>query len=215
MKGRGFLNSFALKMPKLKFKKLNIAEILFLFVLFSFVIGYIIGVIISANTEGALFNISKNMLQQSITNKSTFGFIKYSIKSFLSFLPYILCAYFAGTSAFGCVIIPIICVTRGVFNGILISYIYSAYNLAGVGYAAFILAPYFVFSAFILVLACRESLSYSEIMLKNTLPKGTSINFFNNYKLYTIRYLIMILLCILAALLDATLTNLFFGYFNF
>ena len=202
-------------MPNFKLKKLTISEGLFVFVILSFAVGYIIGVISASKTGGALFNISQNLFKQSLMQKETFSFAKYTFKSFLSFLPYILCAYFSGTSAFGCIIIPIICVLRGISNGIITAYIYSTYNIVGIGYTVFILAPYFVLSAYILVLACRESFCYSERMLKNTLPKGTSINFFYDYKLYTIRYLIILLLSVVAAFLDAILTNLFFKYFNF
>lgn len=209
------MNSFSLKMPNFKFRKLSIPEGLFLFVLSSFVIGYIIGVLTTKNTESTLFNVSKNLFEQSIVHKGTYSFVKYCFSSFISFLPYIILAYFSGTSAFGCIAIPIICVARGISNGISTAYIYHTYNLVGIGYTAFVLAPYFVFSAYILILACRESFCYSDRMLKNTLPRGTSINFFNDYKLYTIRYLIILLLCILSAVLDATLTNIFFKYFNF
>lgn len=202
-------------MPKFKLRKISITEGLFLFVLFSFVVGYVIGVLSSSNTDGTLFNLSKNLFQQSLTQKETYGFLKYTFKSFLSFLPFILCAYFSGTSAFGCIIIPVICIARGILNGIFTAYVYSTYNLIGIGYTAFVLAPYFVFSAYVLILACRESFCYSERMLKNTLPQGTSINFFQDYKLYSIRYLIILFLGILSALLDATTTNLFFKYFNF
>ena len=214
-KGRGFLNSFAIKIPKFKLRKFSIPEGLFLFVLLSFVVGYVIGVVSATKSGGTLFNIAKNLFEQNVTQKDTYSFIKYTFNSFISFLPYLLLAYFSGTSAFGCIAIPIICIARGISNGILTAYIYSTYNLVGIGYTAFVLAPYFVFSAYILILACRESFCYSERMLKNTLPKGTSINFFNDYKLYTVRYLIILLLGVLSAFLDASLTNVFYKYFNF
>ncbi len=210
-----FLNSFSIRLPKLRYKKLTTTDKLFIFVLISFIVGYIIGVIVTTTENTAFYNISKNIFDKSLVSKSSLSFANYSLQSFLFFIPYIFGTYFCGTSAFGCAAIPIICVTRGVFNGVLISYIYSTYNLIGIGYTVFVLAPYYIFTAFIILLACRESLCFSERILKNTLPNGTAANFFNDYKLYSLRYVFILFLCVLASLLDAGLTSLFFKYFNF
>lgn len=209
------MNSFALKLPKLNYKRLTVAEGLLLFVLLSFSVGVLIGVITVSNTNGTLYTLAQTAFNSTVNSKSDDSFWIYFSKSLIHFLPYIAIAYFSGTSAFGCLVLPVICVVRGISNGILTAYIYCTYNIVGIGYTALVIAPYFVFSAFVLLLACRESLCFSERILKNTLPKGTSINLFNDYKIYTLRYLIILLLAIVSSLFDAILTNMFFKYFNF
>lgn len=209
------MNVLNLNGLKFKSKKLTIAEGMFLLLLLSYAIGFLIGTITVAVENSGLITIANSIFKQNISDKNQFIFLKYAIKSFLCFLPYLCAAYFAGTSAFGCIIVPLITVFKGIFNGLLVSYIYSVYNIIGIGYTALIIAPYLVFSAFVLLLACRESLCYSDRILKITIARNNTANLFNDYKLYSLRYLFILALSLILALFDSALVAIFFRYFSF
>ena len=194
----------------------SLADIVLLFIFLAFLVGYIIGVVLINNDSEGIKTLATNSFSNIIEYKDELGFFALFLKSLFDLLPYVLLAYIFGTTMFGCALIPALCVLRGAFSGVLIAFIYNKYAINGLGFVALIIAPICIFSAFILILASRESLFYSQRLLKNTFPNTSSQhNFSLDFKLYSIRYLIILLFMLISALLDATLTSIFFKFFSF
>ena len=205
----------ALKIFKTK-NIINYMDAILLFIFLAFLVGYIIGVVLINNNSDVIKELANNSFDNIIENKGKLGFLGLFFKSILSLFPYILLAYVFGTTMFGCALVPSLCVIRGVFSGVLIAFIYNKYAINGLGFVALIIAPVCVFSAFILILASRESLFYSQRLLKTAFPSATATrNFSLDFKLYSIRYLIILLFMILSALIDASLSSVFFKFFSF
>lgn len=194
----------------------SLADIVLLFIFLAFLTGYIIGVVLINNDSESIKSLATNSFSNIIEYKGEFSFFALFLKSLFDLLPYVVLAYIFGTTMFGCALIPALCVIRGAFSGILIAFIYNKYAINGLGFVALIIAPICIFSAFILILASRESLFYSQRLLKNAFPNTSSQhNFSLDFKLYSIRYLIILLFMLISALLDATLTSVFFKFFSF
>ena len=194
----------------------NTTDLILLFAFLSFAIGYIIGVVLINNNSPSVIELANHTFSNIIESKEQLGFISLLFKSMTDIIPYILLSYIFGTTMFGCAIIPILCVLKGVFSGVLIAYIYNTYAINGLGFVALIIAPVCIFSSFILILASRESLLYSHKLFKNAFQSATVSNSISlSFKLYSIRYLIILLFSLICALFDATLTSIFFNFFSF
>ncbi len=195
--------------------KFTKTDLIVLFVLLSFLVGYTIGISLICRDNSVICNFAQRMFQKmnSIQNGSTFWY--RTLMAIISFCPYIVIAYMFGTSILGCAVLPSVCTTKGFFDGILVAYIYQNYSLSGMGYTVLILAPFLVLSTFLLILACRESVCFSSRILMNTLPRGTSYNLSGDFKLYSFRYIFLLILSIVVSIFNSILSAIFVSYFNF
>lgn len=194
--------------------KVSSANLTVIFILITFVVGYIIGISLISGNNSYYSEFAKSMFD-SITALKNSSFWHQTYRSIVGLALFLFCSYFFGTSVLGCVAIPTVCFLKGLTEGLIITYIYSTYSLYGMGFVALVLAPFFVVSSFLLILACRESACFSRRILNNTLPRGTSYNLFVDFKLYSIRYLFILLVCIVSAILNSAISSLFFRYFKF
>ena len=204
-----------LKFKSIKRIKFSATDVVMLFVLLSFIIGYIIGVVLIANGNKVFDTLAANRFKNTIHIIGEVGFWSNTFNSFLLLLPFLLASYLFGTCILGCALIPAVCVIKGIFEGAFVSYVYNTYSLSGMGFSSLVIAPYLIFSSFILLLASRESICFSDRVLKNSLPRGTAINLSDDYRVFTIRYAFMLLISIIAAIINTAFTNLFFDYFKF
>lgn len=195
-------------------RRFRVPDGIIIFSALAFLIGYLIGVFLIAGNNAVFLSFSKAQFQGLLSLKSGAGFLRHTFMRFLSFLPFMVGCYFFGTSILGCAFVPAVLVVYGLNLGTLISYIYHVYALSGMGFTALLIAPFAILSGYILVLAARESLGFSDRVLKNALPHGTAFNLSNDFKIYTIRYIFLLVFCLLAAVLDAFCNLIFFRYFK-
>ncbi len=194
--------------------KLSSTDIIVLFILLSFIIGFAIGVFLISGNNSVFLHLAENGFKKLFLSDNTSNFWAQALNAILRFLPFMAFSFLFGTCILGCALIPAVCVIKGISDGLIVAYVYNTYAISGMGFTVLILAPYIIICAYALVLAGRESLCFSDRILRNTLPKGTSYNLSGDFKIYCIRYIFIFVLAIFAAVLNSILKIVFLGYFN-
>lgn len=194
---------------------LSKSDIVALFVLLSYVTGFIISLFLGADDSSALSGIAEGSFLKLIEIKSDSNFFTQALISFCGFTIYLLLVYFLGTCIFGFAAIPAIIVFKGFSDGLLISYIYKTFALNGIGFSILIVAPYLISFAYLLILACRESLCFSTLIFKKIIPGVATANLQNSFKLFSIRYGFLLILAVLISISSVCISVAFFDYFNF
>lgn len=204
-----------LKFNRKPFKKITFNDSIGFILLIAYIIGFSIGIFLIINGNEMIFDFIKINFNSYIDFKSNSGFFSIFLYSFLMIFPYYFIAFIFGTCIIGNIILPGICTFLGIFYGTFISYIYNVYAISGIGFSLLLIAPCAVLYSALLIFTIRESICFSTMILKNSLPSGTSLNFSKDLKIYSIRYLIFLSFNILISLLDAIFSYIFIKFFNF
>ena len=125
---------------------------------------------------------------------------------------FMLAAFLLGLCAAGLPFLLLLPVLRGMGTGVVSGWLYMAYGLPGVGYSVLVLCPAAVVSMLIMLAYCKESMLMSgdmALVLANKQDKMES-----SLRLYITRFLVLLLVTVLAAALDALCFSAFSGIFE-
>lgn len=201
------------------FKKINAVGFLFknklhLLMFVSLVIGIVIGSFFftkGGNSE-LLF---KSIFEFFVSSRKGKGFFTIFISSFLTYLIACGCYFVVGASIIGVVLSPILCCTFGIYFSGIAAFAYSNFALKGVAFNAIIILPtalsFFVCAFF----AAKEAFGFSSIIIKLTLPKSRPLNISGEFRVYCGKFLIILLLCLISAIIDSAVSMSFLGHFSF
>ena len=178
-------------------------------VLAALVILITAGIAVGIFTEPKLQMISKysaTYVERFVSLRSGESFLSVALSSFMGSALVLLVIFAAGTSLMGVVIVPFLAVLRGVFYGGVSALLYSEYAVKGIAFNAVLIVP----SAFIfvvaLLLAARESVRFSLLIAKMSMPGSPSVNLAFDFKNYCGRDLFIALIALASALTDAVLS---------
>lgn len=176
------------------------------------VVLIIAGVSVGIFTESriqVLSNYSTTYVERFIALRSGESFLSVALSSFMSSALVLLMLFAAGTSMLGVILVPFIAALIGLFYGGISALLYSEYSVKGIAFNAVLIVP----SAFVfliaLLLAGRESMRFSLLMAKMTLPGSPSVNLAFDFKNYCGRYLFIAFILLASALTDAVLSSSF------
>ena len=125
---------------------------------------------------------------------------------------FMLAAFLLGLCAAGLPFLLLLPVLRGLGLGVVSGWLYRTYGVAGMGYSLLVLYPAAIVSVLLMLSYCKESMVMSGdmlLMLSGKVPRAE-----NSLRLYTTRYLMLLLLSMLAAVLDALCFSAFSGIFE-
>ena len=173
------------------------------------VVLIIAGVSVGIFTESriqVLSNYSTTYVERFIALRSGESFLSVVLSSYMSSALVLLVLFAAGTSMLGVILVPFIAALIGLFYGGISALLYSEYSVKGIAFNAVLIVP----SAFVfliaLLLAGRESMRFSLLMAKMTLPGSPSVNLAFDFKNYCGRYLFIAFILLASALTDAVLS---------
>ncbi|MDR2524934.1 MAG: stage II sporulation protein M [Oscillospiraceae bacterium] len=124
---------------------------------------------------------------------------------------FLLAAYLFGLCAAGLPFVLALPVIRGLGLGAVSGWLFAQYGLSGLGYSILVLFPSAVLSMLVMLAACKESMLMSGDML--LIASGKSDRVESNFRMFTARYFVLLLLCAGAAILDAACFRAFSGMF--
>jgi len=125
---------------------------------------------------------------------------------------FMLAAFLLGLCAAGLPFLLLLPVLRGLGLGVVSGWLYRACGVAGMGYSLLVLYPAAIVSVLLMLSYCKESMVMSGdmlLMLTGKQPRAES-----SLRLYTARYLLLLLLSVFAAVLDALCFSAFSGIFE-
>lgn len=135
--------------------------------------------------------------------------------AFSSIFLFLFAAYLLGFSSIGQPCILLIPLFRGLGLGSFMGYLYVEKGIAGIGYSILILLPYSLLALVTIVIGCREALRLSASLFRSALlGTGTPIGI-SALKLYHIKFLILCLFLLTAAVLNTICVFLFARFFPF
>ena len=207
---RGRVLNFS-KYRLLEFLKANI----YLLICFLFLtLGVIFGLIIFDD-----FKIVTSFLEQFfkdyITVRETGNFLKITLLSFLKSLLIFMLLFMCGNSLFGVVTVPLAILGCGAFYGSAVAYLYFEFALKGVAFNAVIFLPSSIVLLLFLVFAARLSFGYSIGLARLTMPNSMHGDLFLQFKDYSIKFLLLSLGGISAALIDGLTATSMLRFFEF
>lgn len=169
------------------------------------VAGVSVGIFTESRIQ-VLSNYSTTYVERFIALRSGESFFSVALSSFMSSALVLLVLFAAGTSMLGVILVPFIAALIGLFYGGISALLYSEYSVKGIAFNAVLIVP----SAFVfliaLLLAGRESMRFSLLMAKITLPGSPSVNLAFDFKNYCGRYLFIAFILLASALTDAVLS---------
>ena len=188
------------------FEKLNLFRALFVFFTFGFVVGVFL-IDVQGELFGQKIGYSVDSFILSRTNKS-FCYIFFN--SFFNFIVLFLILFFVGFFPFGQLFSFFVPMFHGMGLGLFSSYLYYTKGVNGVIFCLLFVAPCEIIYSLTIMLAAKTSVRFSNrnfklIFLKKHCieePKG-------EFKLYLLRYAVLLLFLIIATFLT-TLSNFIF-----
>ena len=167
------------------------------------------GVTVGIFTQSKLQVLSKysaGYLERFIALRSGESFVSVAFSSFMGSALVLLLLFAAGTSMLGVVLVPLLAALRGVFFGGVSALLYSQYSVKGIAFNAVLIIPSAFVFVIALLLAARESMRFSILIAKISLPGSPSVNLAFDFKNYCGRYLFITLIVLASALVDAVLS---------
>ena len=149
---------------------------------------------------------SADYLERFIALRSGESFVSVAFSSFMGSALVLLLLFAAGTSMLGVVLVPLLAALRGVFFGGVSALLYSQYSVKGIAFNAVLIIPSAFVFVIALLLAARESMRFSILIAKISLPGSPSVNLAFDFKNYCGRYLFIALIALASALTDAVLS---------
>lgn len=177
-------------------------------------LGVLFGVLCYSNFE-AIKPITEELFYEHYNLHSKTTFFSLAGQTILNILPIALTAFIIGTSAVGCVLIPILPLILGFLFGIISGCLYDTQEVMGIVFNLLILLPPSIIAFLGLLLCCRESFGFSKLLAVMCIKGGKCFNLYLDFKNYCIRYLIILILFVIYALIDSSLATLFIRFFNF
>lgn len=195
----------------LSFKKLRLFDIVYknnflIVMLILFVAGIVFGVF-SVKDNSALTNSVSNYLKDFSKVRSDGSFLGILTDSFLSNLLVLAVVFAFGSSVVGVVVVPLFVAYKGVFYGAVSAFLYSEHSIKGVAFNAVLLVPFSLIFIIAFLLAARESLQFSLIISKMTLPNSSQINLNRDFKTYCVRFIFIAGIVMASAVVDALISN--------
>lgn len=175
-----------------------------------FIIGIAAGTF-SCSKVSALSDYSEAYLKRFISERTDASFISVTLDSFMGSTLTLLLTFAAGTSMLGVILVPLISLLRGALYGGVSSILYSEYSVRGIAFNAVLIIPASIIFIISLILASRESVKFSLVIAKLSLPGSPSVNLSVDFKNYCGRYLFICLLVLASALVDAVMSCSFLG----
>ncbi len=195
-----------------KFKLNNINWLQYLLVGL-FLIGLVFGSITVKNSDNFIIAKINEFYINYLNSKNNLDWFSLFLNTLLLTSTAIIISFFTGLCAIGIPIIAVLPFLSGSLIGVVSGYIYETYLLKGLGYCGIIIFPTAAIAVGAIIMSCKESIDMSKNML-TLLVRGRGQGN-QSFKNYCIKFLVFVIIVIIAALVQTVLTKLFIGLFDF
>lgn len=187
----------------------------FLEMYFIVIVSLIVGVLVSKNNNTLVNSYLSYLMNNYFCSSETFNFFNIFINSFSSSIIFLSLFYVLGSGVFGCFFVPVILFLRASGYGVISGYLYSNYHLKGVCFYLLTVVPGAFIMLLCLMFAAKESFVFSSLFFKSVKKESKPSKFSNDFKLYSMRFLVMFLFTILSSLIDSVTGIAFSKFFTF
>ncbi len=173
----------------------------------AYIIGMVVAVLLLKENE-KVFSAAVAAFSK-FSDKHNGGFLSVFFSAFANFLPAMLAVFISGTCIVGAAIVPFFVFYRGFCYGLLAGYLYSCYAMSGIIYSLLFLIPPSMIGAFALFFSAKQSYKFSLLLAGHILPEPRENSLYPHFARYCKGFLLLLLLCVVAALTDSLLSAAF------
>lgn len=178
-----------------------------------FITGFMISVFTAGKYE-AFKNWNVAFLNDFILDRTNKTVLEIAIKSFFNYMIFIMLGFTFGTSVLGAVFVPIVVGVRSFLFGGMAAALYSEYSFKGIAFYTVLVLPSAVVFVFGFLFAMCEALNFSLMLTRLTMPQTMPINISFQFKRFCIKYLLVLIIIVFAAFIDAVLCGNFLTAFS-
>ena len=186
-----------------------------IFMALSLLAGVLIGSLFMRNQQIVQTLSIETYFRQFVTARMTNSFLSLFLHTFISAVLYIAVAYCLGLFVFGCIPSVLLPAFRGLGIGAVVAYIYETYGIKGAAFVLFLVLPFTFCHSLLLLLGCREALTFSRAMFKSYAMGVPTVNLLQAFKKYQLRFLVLLILTAVIAVPDCLLSSIFIRVFGF
>lgn len=177
-----------------------------------FFVGMAYGAVMIGFGDEKLLHSLAFMTKGYMTGRVEQSFVDTFFNSLLTSGAIVLLLFLLGFSAVSIPAIVFLPLFKGLGLGVSIGYLYLTYGIKGVAFSAVMILPSALLSTFAIVLAGREAMKLSLLFLGTFLPKIQGNLSARVVKLYCAKFLVLIGIVAVSALVDCLVTFLFSGF---
>ncbi len=186
-------------------KNINLIKILFVI----FIVGMIYGAMLIGLNRDEAVNQLGSMMQKFIDKRIEQSIFITFASSFFSSMVLIVILFFTGFISIGQPIAFFIPMFQGMGIGLSTAYLYSSKGINGIIFCLVLIAPTTIISTLTLLLGSKESIRFSNKILKTLFPQKFDQNMQGELKLYLKRFSALTIFQLISAFTDTICTFLF------
>ena len=201
-----------IKPKKMNIPKFDYKNLIFLSL---FISGLIIGLLVIKKDVASINNVLSSIFENYFIEKGKNEFLYCFINNVSIYIILPVTIFILGLSAVGIPIILLFPVISGTALGIIIGFLYSAYYLQGLGYAAVVIIPAASIIIATFLKCCIEGVFMSLEIFFSITTKNQNKKNINEFKEYCLKFLLFLIPFFVAALINAICFKLFGNLFLF
>jgi len=180
-----------------------------------FIIGFLTGVLTVRTYKGAFPDYISNLFNNYFELRSQQPFFTTCFNSFSSDIFLFLGTFISGLCIIGLPAVLFVLVFKGLGLGLVTGYLFSCFGYKGMAYSALLIIPVNLISCIALIFLSVGAFRFSSKLFALVKKNGTRmLDFQGEFKLYCLRFGVLLLILFLSALVDATLSKAFIGFFE-
>lgn len=205
--------STVVNLNRVKFAQILGKNHLIILLTFMFISGVAVGSITIGKSQN-IQKLSEYFLNTYVSQRTDVSFFSVLFSSFFTSLLTVLFVFVSGASMLGVITVPIWVALRGFLYGAVSSFLYSEYSVKGIAFNAVLVIPAAVVFVISFLLAAKESVKFSVVMAKLTLPRSKPVNLYIDFRSYCASYTFFCVAILISALIDAVLSCSFIKFFQ-
>ena len=178
-----------------------------------FVSGLIAG-IFTLHKYDTIENWNISFLESFITSRSEKSFLNIAVNSFFGSMLFIMLCFVCGSSVLGAILVPLNVIMRGFLYGGTAALLYSEYLLKGIAFHTVLILPSAIVFLFGFLFAAREAFNFSLMLTQLTFPQSMPMNISFQFRSYCIKFLLISVIIVFSAVVDAVLCGNFITVFS-
>ncbi len=168
-------------------------------------VGVVLGTVFYCTLDGERSGYIDRIAENFIAGRLSGGFWENFLNSFSgAFLLLALC-FFMGSCVIAAPAEAFIPLFRGIGAGAVIAGMYGRYGYSGIGASALLIVPNAVFSAFVLIMASREAVRFSNAVFVSAFGRSAERER-PDIKLYFTKFVILCSVLAVSSLADSLIT---------
>jgi len=153
---------------------------------------------------------ANNLFNSFLNKRETGTFTSILLSTFLSDFMIFAVLFLFGICIIGVPAGFIILIIKGLGTGYTAGYLYTSFGFNGFLFDLLIIFPPALFTIFIYIMATKESIEFSKTLLRIIIPDAKIYSLSSEFKIYLLRFTVLLLCLFITAAIDSTLTVLFF-----